>query len=139
MLTLTIQGLRLVSSTNAREHWAVKAKRVKHQRGTVALLLRSKALVTGAALDSFHHVVCVVRIAPRPLDGHDNLRESAKACVDGIADWLGVKDNDPRVSWEYGQERGKVREYAVRVEILAVDRVAKEERERCAEWDRVLG
>jgi hypothetical protein len=34
-----------------------------------------------------------------------------------LAEWIGVNDHDPRVTWAYGQERGKPKEYAVRVEI----------------------
>lgn len=35
----------------------------------------------------------------------------------GVADWIGVDDRDPRVRYEYGQDRGKPRHYGVRVEI----------------------
>lgn len=48
--------------------------------------------------------VTIVRIAPRALDD-DNLAYAAKAIRDGVADALGVRDNDPRVSWRYAQEK----------------------------------
>mgnify|MGYP000302324080 CR=1 FL=1 len=32
-----------------------------------------------------------------------------------MADWLGVPDNDPRVQWGYGQERGALGELALAV------------------------
>jgi hypothetical protein len=60
--------------------------------------------------------VHLTRIAPRELDD-DNLRGALKSTRDGVADALGIDDRDPRVRWGYGQERGKVREYAVRVEV----------------------
>ena len=109
-------SLHTVSEANRREHWAKKARRAKDQRNVTAMVLRSKAIITGAALDRFHHVVKITRIAPRKLDT-DNLARAMKACRDGVADWLGIDDADTRVTWEYGQERGGVREYAVRVEV----------------------
>jgi len=36
---------------------------------------------------------------------------------DAIAEALGIDDRDPRVLWEYAQERGGVGVYGVRVEI----------------------
>lgn len=48
--------------------------------------------------------VTIVRIAPRALDD-DNLAYAAKAIRDGIADALGVRDNDLRVSWRYEQRK----------------------------------
>jgi hypothetical protein len=61
-------------------------------------------------------VVKVTRIAPRQLDGHDNLRTSIKPIVDGLTDALGLKnDRDPRITWAYDQVRGGVREYGVRI------------------------
>jgi len=36
---------------------------------------------------------------------------------DGVADYLGIDDRDPRVVWEYAQAKGEVREYAVLIEV----------------------
>lgn len=96
-----------VSEANGRDHWGTKRRRVKKQRQDVALLVRH------------HNLPCVVtltRVAPRVLDD-DNLRSALKAIRDGIADRLGVSDRDPLVRWDYAQAKGKVREYAVRIEI----------------------
>lgn len=105
---------RTVSTLNTREHWSKRAKRAKFQR----LVARSEVLswfdVGMLAMGSVH--VFLTRIAPRSLDG-DNLQGALKNVRDGVADALGVNDNDPRVSWIYGQRRGKPREYAVTVEI----------------------
>jgi hypothetical protein len=60
----------------------------------------------------------ITRIAPRALDD-DNLAGSQKHVRDGIADWLGVNDRDPRVKYEYAQRKGKKQEYAVQIEIMA--------------------
>lgn len=98
--------LRIASVANLREHWAAKAKRTKAHR-TAALAIKPHPLPC---------VVTLTRIAPRALDD-DNLRSAFKALRDGIADRLGIADNDPRVEWRYAQERGKPKEYAARVEI----------------------
>ena len=59
----------------------------------------------------------ITRIAPGTLDAHDNLPRALKACVDEIAAVLDVDDKDKRVSWQYAQEKGRPKEYAVRVQI----------------------
>lgn len=99
------------SVANKREHWSVKAKRTAQHR-----LLGRSINPLGLTLPC---TVWLTRIAPRQLDD-DNLRSAFKALRDGIADRLGVKDNDPRVRWEYAQERGKPKEYAARVTITAL-------------------
>lgn len=96
--------LRIESVANKREHWGKRAARAKAHRFA--------ALAVPA-----HPLPCTVtltRIAPRALDD-DNLQSGFKALRDGIADRLGVKDNDPRVTWRYAQERGQPKQYAVRV------------------------
>jgi hypothetical protein len=100
--------LRIESVANRREHWAVRARRTKAHR-LAALAVPVHPLPC---------VVTLIRVAPRVLDG-DNLQSGFKALRDGIADRLGVADNDPRVEWRYGQERGKAKEYAVRVRVEA--------------------
>ena len=98
--------IRLESVANKREHWGRKAERTRQHR-------------FAAIAVPPHPLPCVVlltRIAPRALDD-DNLRTAFKALRDGVADRLGVKDNDPRVTWEYAQERGRAKEYAARVEV----------------------
>jgi hypothetical protein len=98
--------LRTVSEANGREHWARKAKRVKTQRRMAWALVPP-----GIPLPA---VVTLSRVAPRVLDD-DNLRPALKAVRDGVADRLGIHDNDPRVDWRYSQARGKPHEYAVLV------------------------
>ena len=98
--------LRIESVANLREHWAKRAKRAKAHR-MAALAIKPHLLPC---------VVTLTRIAPRALDD-DNLRSGFKNFRDGIADRLGIADNDPRVEWRYAQERGKPKEYAARVKI----------------------
>ena len=64
----------------------------------------------------------MIRIAPRYIDD-DNLVYSMKSFRDYIADLLipglamGRADADSRLKFEYGQEKGNIREYALRIEI----------------------
>lgn len=86
-----------VSEANRRDHWATKARRVKAHRNAAWALCPVYPLPC---------IVTITRVAPRAMDEHDNLPASLKACVDGIAQRLGIKDNDPRVEWRYAQAKG---------------------------------
>ena len=86
-----------VSEANRRDHWATKARRAKLHRNTAWALCPAYPLPC---------IVTITRVAPRFLDD-DNLRSAGKSARDGIADRLGVKDNDPRVEWRYAQAKGK--------------------------------
>lgn len=100
--------LKIPSAANLREHPMARYRRAKSQRAAAIVV-------------PVHPLPCIVRlirIAPRPLDS-DNLQSAFKSLRDGIADRLGVKDNDPRVRWEYDQQRGAPKLYAVRVEVRA--------------------
>lgn len=107
--------LRVHSEANGSHgHWSVKAARVKNQRHTVAWSLRPHAK------PALPVVVTLVRIAPRKLDAHDNLPRSFKAVVDQIAEWLGIKDNDPRVRWQYAQRSQGPGVYACEIVIESI-------------------
>lgn len=103
--TVTIP-LRLDSMANLRLHWAMRHKVVRKHRQAMIVV-------------PSHPLPCAVRltrIAPRKLDD-DNLVAAFKGCRDGIADRLGVKDNDPRVTWRYAQETGGKGVYAMRIDM----------------------
>lgn len=100
--------LRVESEPNTRGHWRGKAARVKAQRAAMIALPSSLPIPC---------IVTMTRIAPRALDD-DNLQGAFKAVRDGIADRLGIDDRDPRVRWLYSQERGRPREYAVRIQVV---------------------
>ena len=98
--------LKLVSTANQREHWAVRANRARIHRFACMVV-------------PLHRLPCVVtitRIGPTPLDT-DNLAISAKNVRDGIADRLGANDNSPLIEWQYAQEKCKRGEYGVRIRI----------------------
>jgi hypothetical protein len=99
--------LRLDSMLNLRLHHMSKHRKVKAQREAAIVVPRGTPVPC---------TVQLTRIAPHKLDG-DNLQGAFKALRDGIAARLGVDDRDRRVTWLYHQERGKAREYAVRITI----------------------
>ena len=107
-------ALRIHSEANQREHWATKAKRVKMKRGVVGHALWFRELILKRPRPELPVTVIFTRLAARRLDD-DNLCGGFKACRDEVASWLGVNDNDPRVTWRYAQERGKG--FACRIEI----------------------
>lgn len=129
--------LRLVSESNAREHWSVKAKRVQDQRATTRDEMKPRVAHLRAWLGSDPDVrihVLVTRVGKRKLDS-DNLQGSAKAVRDGVIDALCpcpchhcksghhaqhgrapcVDDDDQRVTFDYAQSVGA--SYAVRLEV----------------------
>lgn len=123
---IEIPGLRIVSESNVREHWAKKNRRANGskskknptlgQRPTVRLVLQSKA--TKPALPC---VIRLVRIAPRKLD-QGNIAAALKHVQDGCADWIGIDDRrDDLVKYEYMQEQ-KTKTYGLRIEIVKVQR-----------------
>lgn len=99
--------IKAQSTSNLREHWAVKNKRVDAQKR--ATRSRCPPWAGGPLL-----VVTLTRVAPRALDD-DNLRGALKSVRDAVATWLRVDDASPIVRWEYGQEKGA--EPCVRVEV----------------------
>ena len=109
-------ALHTVSESNARGHWGKRAKRAKEQRGVVCLALRARQPSNWVFPAVAPLVVTIARVAPRALDD-DNLRGALKGVRDGVADWLEINDRDPRVSWAYAQERGGVRQYAVKIRV----------------------
>jgi hypothetical protein len=101
--------VKTVSESNARGHWAGKARRTKALREAAGLVVVGMLRAEGMAPPC---TVTLTRIAPRRLDD-DNLRGALKAVRDGVADALGVDDGDPSVSWDYAQARGAAKQYAV--------------------------
>lgn len=103
---------KLVSAANLRAGAGGfgRSSRAKQHRQMARIAVQANEGVPALPV-----VVTIVRVGPRALDD-DNLAFAAKGLRDGIADALGVKDHDPRVSWKYAQEKGA---YAVRFEIAA--------------------
>lgn len=96
--------IRLVSEANQREHWAIKARRVKEHRK--AAYYACKKL--GGPEIILPCTVLLLRIfgPMRRAYDSDNLQSAFKAVRDGIAGALGVNDNNPGINWEYAQRKG---------------------------------
>lgn len=104
--------IRTVPGLNAREHFAVRSKRVRKEREAVAWLLRGMKRP---------HVPCSViltRIAPSQGVDDDNLVGALKGARDEIAQWLGVDDRHRnQVRYRYAQENSGYRgQWGVRIE-----------------------
>ena len=104
--------LRVVAKTNDHVHWRRRAARTKAERTATAWQL------IGKSRPELPVVVTLTRIAPSRFDD-DNLPGALKSVRDQVAEWLGVDDRDPLVTWLYAQERGAVREHAVRIQVEA--------------------
>jgi hypothetical protein len=115
MTRITIEyPCRLRPESNRRGHWAKHSPREKKQRAQAALMCRAEA---GPPPPANTYVIRLTRIAPRRLDTDNNAR-AAKATQDGVADWLGIDDGDERLFWDYQQEKGPPKTYAVRIEVV---------------------
>jgi hypothetical protein len=90
--------IRTVSALNAREHFRVRAKRVKAEREATAWVLPNVRLQLPVK-------VHMTRVGPTAGLDSDNLPGSMKGCRDEIAKWLGIDDRDARVEWSYSQRR----------------------------------
>lgn len=108
MIAFTIPG-KAKSAANLREHWRVRASRVKAER-TKAMTLCPKWR-EGPLL-----VVTLTRHGVRELDG-DNLQSALKGTRDGIAARLQVDDATRLVEWRYRQAQCKTGDECVTVEI----------------------
>jgi hypothetical protein len=108
--------LHTTNTLNLRECWQARARRAREHRTATWYAL--KAAKASYALPC---TVTVTRISPRQLDKHDGLPAALKNVVDGIADWMQVKDNDERLNFLYDQRKGKPGEYAVSIEIKATE------------------
>jgi hypothetical protein len=103
--------IKIQSTANLREHWAVKYKRVDSQKSATAYRFPKRELRPLLK-------VKLVRVSPRELDD-DNLRSALKSVRDAVASCLRVDDKSPLVTWEYGQEKGEPRQNAVRITVEA--------------------
>jgi hypothetical protein len=109
--------LRLFSEANVSQHWSKKYKRKKFHQNCVTLSLNS------FERPSLPCCVILTRVAPRFLDDQDNLGMAMKHVIDAVASWIipglapGRADGDPRINWKIKQEKGKPKEYGLKIEI----------------------
>jgi len=111
----------IVSEANRTgEHWTKKSERHRTQKFLINSYMRKHMNSKKEALPC---TISMTRIAPRSLDEEENLPMAFKHIKDYIADFLipgqamGRADGDKRIRWEYSQEKGKPKEYAIRIQI----------------------
>jgi hypothetical protein len=109
--------IRIRSEANLHEHW-----RKHHARHKLQKMLIESAFRNAKPNLNLPIIVTMTRIAPRAIDD-DNLAYSLKHCRDVIANIIipglamGRADADPRIKWEYGQEKGIPKEYGLKIEV----------------------
>ena len=113
-MEVEIEGLKVLSEMNLRDHWRVRHARFKVQRMMVWGFLSVSPPV------AIPCTVTLTRIGPRKLDS-DNLAGGFKAVRDEVARWLKINDNHPDVVWAYQQVTSKEVKvgypYGVRIKI----------------------
>ncbi len=121
--------LKTVSEGNSREHWHKAASRHTSQQWWVRCLFNREI-----RLIPMPCVVTLTRIGPRFLDAEENLPMAFKWIKDELGACMfpekvvvyktksgkyaqnkGHADSDPRVTWKYAQEKGKIQ--GIRIEI----------------------
>lgn len=123
--------LKTVSESNTSEHWTMKSKRHKQQQFFIRSLFSHEAQTIPIPCE-----IKLTRISPRFLDCEENLPMAFKWIKDEIGACLfpkkvvtyqkkgggyvrnkGHADSDPRVTWKYAQEKGKM---GIRIEFSAL-------------------
>lgn len=120
-LVVAIDGLRVVSEMNLREHWVRRAKRAKQQREITTLYLsRCGQTVRRELMESPRLLVRFTRISGKRMDT-DNLCTAFKHVRDAVAKWL-RRDDGPGsgIEWELPpqQENGHP---GIRIEIIQLE------------------
>ncbi len=116
-MIITIPIKTVSESNRGSEHWTTKHKRHKKQKKGIGFVLNP------LKPPELPFTIKLIRIAPRKLDEGDNLPSSFKWIRDAIADWItpnlqaGRADDNELIKWEYGQEKGLPKDYAIRIEI----------------------
>ncbi len=80
------------ANLRGRQWWRIKAERGMGR--TLGMIVRPKTPC----------VITLTRLSFGKLDEHDGLPNAFKAVVDGIADAMGIRDNNPAVKWKYAQQ-----------------------------------
>lgn len=100
---------------NAREHFRVKAARVKAERFTVRLCLDSKSTRCPFAPPL---VVTLTRLSPSRMDS-DGVVGALKHVRDEVASWLKIDDrHDDLVEYRYAQCKAPRGVFAVRISVM---------------------
>ncbi|MEO7938722.1 MAG: hypothetical protein ABIR55_08870 [Burkholderiaceae bacterium] len=109
-----ILPLKTLGPNGSHGHWRVLAARRKRERYAARMTCPMLPLPV---------VITLTRVSAGTLDD-DNLRGALKGVRDGCADKFGIPDNDPRIRWEYAQEKGARGTYGVRIEVTEISDIA---------------
>lgn len=119
--------VKIESLANKMEHWSKRHKRNKILKFLIQRELAVNNVPSLPVIERFHGErvkVALTRIAPRSLDSFDNLPSSMKPVIDAIADFFlpglkaGRADADKRFEFTLHQEKGRPKEYGLRIEII---------------------
>jgi hypothetical protein len=121
MKLMTTIDVTLGRGQNMREHYRVRANRVKEERTATMVGLYNAALQWTRPLQGGEgaRVTLMRPIARIPLDS-DNLSGAFKGVRDEVAAFLGVDDRSDRIHWIYTQERGKGLKPTITIEVMPV-------------------
>lgn len=117
LISTTIDPFKFINFANTNAHWSKKEK-IKH----ILTWQFYQPNRTALKLIQLPVVAKIIRISPRTQD-YDNYVYNCKCVRDLIADSLipgkapGFSDSDDRITWEYIQEKGKPKQYALRIEL----------------------
>ena len=119
-VTLTVEGVRVMSEANTRGHWATRHRRNRMQQDLVRVALlrldRAGLLAAGRLRVTFSRVR-----GPRgQVMDSDGLCIAFKHVRDAVAAWLQRDDGDPWWDWQYHPEQVRGKEYGVRIRFEAV-------------------
>lgn len=102
--------IRVVSEANQRDHWAVRARRVRQHRDSVRIQWLVDSPTGCQVVVPRPLTVTLIRVMgrnSREFDD-DNLRGALKAVRDQVAEMLDLQsDNEPDVAWRYGHMRAQ--------------------------------
>lgn len=107
-LIVTVEGLRIQSEMNTRDHWRARKRRFDAQKDLVLAALTQVPTKIRTALRKAQRIeLTLVRLGGRKLD-RDNLTSGMKACLDAVCNhWLLIDDGDEeRLGITWTQETG---------------------------------
>jgi crossover junction endodeoxyribonuclease RusA len=105
-------------SSNAREHWAVKARKTRIWRDTVAVMARAQQI---PHMDRVELVYAPSFAGNRRRDAH-NLTDTFKACTDGLVDAGVIDDDRDEIVVRMSVEVGPKITGTARLRITVIDR-----------------
>lgn len=129
---IKLPGVRIKGTTNGSQGVTLGGRRFRRGKQAGLRALGHNAALTLNLWDHLGRhgaiVVRIVRVAPHRLDG-DNLEAAFKRVRDGVARCLEVDDRHQSVEYVIDDERGAVREYAVRFEVFPGEIIRERDRE----------